>query len=83
MRHETDSNKPKLLLTARETADALRISPRKLWPLTAPRGSLPAIRIGRRVLYRLEDLEEFLNNQLVKPVEGKSNGNARGEDVIK
>jgi excisionase family DNA binding protein len=83
MRPEPNHSKPRLLITAREAAEALGISPRTLWALTAPRGSLAAVRIGRRVFYRPQDLEQFVNNQLVKPVEGNTNGNASGEDVAK
>jgi predicted DNA-binding transcriptional regulator AlpA len=60
---------PKFLLTSRETAQALGISPRTSWMLTAPRGSLPTVRIGQRVLYRPQDVNEFIHNQIVKPVE--------------
>jgi len=50
----------RLLLTPREAAFQLGISSRHLWRLTAPRGRIPAVRLGRRVFYRPEDLENFV-----------------------
>ena len=52
-----------LLLTAREAANALSISERKLWSISTPRGDLPAARIGRRVLYSREDLQSWIEKQ--------------------
>jgi len=49
------------LLTSREAADRLRISERKLWGLTMPRGSLPCVRIARSVRYSVEDLDAFVS----------------------
>jgi len=74
MPQESSASKPKLLLAVREAAEALGISPRTLWSLTAPRGPLPAVRIRRRVFYRLQDLDNFITNQLVKPLEDRTNG---------
>jgi excisionase family DNA binding protein len=50
---------PKLLLDAREAARALSICPRTLHTLTAS-GRIPAVRLGRRVLYPLAALEQFI-----------------------
>ena len=41
----------KLLLNACDAAKALSISTRTLWTLTQPRGPIPAVRLGCRVLY--------------------------------
>lgn len=54
---------PKLLLTAPEAARALSISPRTLWSLTAPRGPIPAVRLGSRVLYDPRALQRFIDQQ--------------------
>ena len=35
------------------------VSQRWLWTNTAPRGGLPCIRLGRRILYRVADLTAF------------------------
>jgi len=52
---------PKLLLSAREAAEALSISPSGLWNHTAPRGAcIPCCKLGHRRLYRVADLEEAI-----------------------
>lgn len=48
------------LLTVREAAETLSISPRKLWELTAG-GKLRAVRIGRAVRYAHDDLVAFIS----------------------
>ena len=49
-----------LLVTVREAARMLAISPRALWGITAPRGELPAVRLGRSVRYDLADLRRWI-----------------------
>lgn len=53
---------PQLLMTPREAASALRISPRKLWEIT-DQGELPFVRIGRCVRYYIPDLETWIAEQ--------------------
>lgn len=48
--------RPPYLLTAREAAEALRISPRHLADL-AEEGLIPRVRLGRRVIYRWPAIE--------------------------
>lgn len=49
------------LISPREAAYQLGgISVRTLWNLSAPRGPIPVVRLGRRVFYRPEDLEAFV-----------------------
>ena len=48
-----------LLMTPQEAAEALSISPRKLWGMTAS-GEIPHVRIGRCVRYRISSLNEYL-----------------------
>ena len=55
---KTDTLTP-LLLTARQAADALAISPRKLWQLTKDR-EVPHVRLGRSVRYPAEDLRQWI-----------------------
>jgi predicted DNA-binding transcriptional regulator AlpA len=55
------STPQRLVLTIGETADMLGISRRTLWSLSAPRGPIPTVRIGRRVFYRVQDLVNFIN----------------------
>jgi excisionase family DNA binding protein len=54
-----------LLLTAREAARLLSISPRTLWTLTN-RGELPAVRIGRAIRYDPVDLRHWIERQKQK-----------------
>lgn len=49
-----------LLLTAKQAAKALAISPRKLWSMTAS-GEIPHLRIGRSVRYPVDGLQAFIN----------------------
>jgi hypothetical protein len=51
---------PKLLLTAREAAAALSICGKTLFTMTAPRGPLRCIRIGKSVRYAVTDLQQFI-----------------------
>jgi excisionase family DNA binding protein len=48
-----------VLLTPKEAAAALGISPRKLWSLTAS-SDVACVRIGRAVRYDAADLAEFV-----------------------
>ncbi len=54
---------PKLLLSTAETARALSVCPRTLFSLTAPRGPIPSIRLGSRVLYPVDRLRDFIDAQ--------------------
>lgn len=48
------------LLTTREAAAYLGISPRTLWTLSMPRGPIPCSRIGKRIVrYRRDDLRTY------------------------
>lgn len=52
---------PKLLLAAREAAAALSICEKTLWSRTEPRGTIPCVRIGARVLYDPRDLSAWIH----------------------
>ena len=54
-----------MAVDARTAAKALGVSERTVWTLK-DRGELPTVRIGRRVLYRVTDLHEFLANRVAK-----------------
>lgn len=47
------------LLTQEEAARTLRISKTSLWRLRS-RGKIKAVQIGKKILFRLEDLEKFI-----------------------
>ena len=51
---------PKLIYSVPETCKALQISRTTLWKLVKTRRLKP-LRIGRRVLFTTQALEEFLN----------------------
>jgi hypothetical protein len=57
---------PALLISAKHAANALSISERTLWGITAPRGPLPAVKIGTRVLYDPADLTKYIEGQKTK-----------------
>jgi len=46
-------------MTALDAANALAISPRKLWGLTRS-GEITCVRIGRAVRYSVQDLQAFI-----------------------
>lgn len=50
---------PAALLSAREAAKQLGISPRLLWTLSKS-GQLPVVRISRRTMYDPNDLRAFV-----------------------
>lgn len=60
---QTDNSAPNtLLLKPGQAANALGISPRKLWGMTAS-GQIPHVRLGRSVRYPVKDLENWINAQ--------------------
>lgn len=54
------SSAPRLLLTARDAAKALAVCEKSLWNFTQPRGTLPAVKLGRAVRYDPADLQAFI-----------------------
>jgi hypothetical protein len=54
---------PNLLWSARVTSAALSISERTLWAHTAPRGTIPVVRVGSRCLYDPRDLAAWIDGQ--------------------
>ena len=64
-----DTTPVKLLLAAREAAEALSVCEKTLWSMTEPRGDLPCVRIGRRVLYDQRDLLAWIDRRKGVPNE--------------
>ena len=62
MRSSTPT-KTTLLLTPQEAAEALAISPRKLWGMTAS-DEIPHIRLGRCVRYPVDDLQRWIDDHM-------------------
>jgi hypothetical protein len=59
---------PEPLLTLKETADYLRLTPAALYT-QRHRGDKPGalgIRVGRKILYRPSDINRFLDEQLAE-----------------
>jgi excisionase family DNA binding protein len=52
----------KLLLKPSHAAEALSISPRKLWAMTNS-GEIPCVRFGKSVRYDPADLREWIDSQ--------------------
>jgi excisionase family DNA binding protein len=54
-----------VLLTKKEILEYLKISNRTLY-LLMKRHAFPYIKLGKRVLFRKRDIDEFLESKLVK-----------------
>lgn len=61
-KHTSQDQKIVLSLRPAQAADAIGISPRKLWDLT-DRGEIPHVRIGRAIVYPVAGLEAWLATQ--------------------
>lgn len=59
--HRSHTPVEKKLVTEREAATILSISPRSLWDLRT-RGDIPFVRIGRSVRYDTRDLETWIQD---------------------
>ncbi len=64
VRYETNETpQTELLLDAATASRVLSISPRHLWTLTKA-GQIPALRLGRRVLYPCRALDQWIQVQI-------------------
>ena len=57
---------PRLLISTRDAAKTLSVCEKTLWNITVPRGPIPVVRIGRRVLYHVDDLTAFVEAKKLK-----------------
>ena len=56
------------LLTSHEAAQVLRVSERTLYSLTQPRGTIPKVLVGMRLVrYSPQALQEWIQNHLSPP----------------
>jgi hypothetical protein len=62
----SSTSSPVTLLSAKDAAKYLGISPRTLWGISAPRGLLPVVKIGTRCLYDPMDLLRYIDAQKTK-----------------
>ena len=60
--HRSTPTQPALLLTPQQAAEALAVSPRKLWGMMAS-GEIPHIRLGRSVRYPVDDLQRWIDGR--------------------
>jgi excisionase family DNA binding protein len=62
-----ESNDPTTtrFLTVREVAAALRVSNMTVYRLVSA-GDLPAVRVGRSVRLRADEVDQYLNGRLIK-----------------
>lgn len=74
-----DAKAQRLLWTPPEAADAMGISERTLWSITAPRGDLPAVPCGKRaVRYDPRDVQSWIDRHKTRaganPAAEQANG---------
>lgn len=62
MMHDKSSSTlcPQLLYDIQETAKTLSICEKSVWNQTYPRGPLRSVKIGKRVLYHIDDIRLFI-----------------------
>jgi excisionase family DNA binding protein len=63
---------PCLAMKPREAAKALGISERLLWEWTN-QGIIPHVRLGKRIVYPVDSLREWLRRQAQKNADNKKN----------
>jgi excisionase family DNA binding protein len=54
-------------LSVREVCDYLSIAEATLYSWTSKRKNLPFHKIGRKLLFKITDLNEFIENHRIKP----------------
>ena len=59
----TSQVSPPLALNAKQAAKAFGISEKTLWSYSKPRGPIPCVRVGKRVVYSVSALQAFLEQQ--------------------
>ena len=61
---------PALVVDRRNAARILAVSERTVWSRTVPRGDLPCVRVGARVLYSVDTLRAWVVQQEVRVLNG-------------
>ena len=54
------------LLSIREASKLLNLCEKSVWNHAAPRGTLPVVRIGSRLLFRREDIDRWIESRVVR-----------------
>jgi hypothetical protein len=63
---ETHPDVPRLALKPSEAAKAMSLSEKTLWSMSAPRGPIPCVHIGSRVLYPTHLLRKYLSREALR-----------------
>lgn len=66
--HPTPTAIQPIAMRLRNAAKVTGLSERTIWGHTAPRGSLPCVRVGSAVLYRVDDLHRWLAERAAESV---------------
>lgn len=64
---QTVSSPSAALLSIREASELLNLCEKSVWNHAAPRGTLPTVRIGSRLLFRREDIDRWIESRVVRP----------------
>ena len=54
------------LLSIREASKLLNLCEKSVWNHAAPRGTLPVVRLGSRLLFRREDIDHWIESRVVR-----------------
>lgn len=54
------------LKNIREVAEYTGLCEKSIWNGTAPRGDLPCVKLGARVLYRPEDVSAWIESRVIR-----------------
>jgi predicted DNA-binding transcriptional regulator AlpA len=54
------------LMNVREVAEVSGLCEKSIWNVTAPRGDLPCVKMGTRVLYRPEDVAAWIESRVIR-----------------
>jgi len=57
----------RLTVGINEAAEMLGICQKTVYTMTSPRGDLPCVRVGTRVLYSVEDIRAWVESRKTRP----------------
>lgn len=55
------------LQNIREVAEQTGLCEKSIWNGTAPRGDLPCVKLGARILYRPADVAAWIESRVIRP----------------
>jgi predicted DNA-binding transcriptional regulator AlpA len=71
---------PRLALRPREAAIALGMSEKAVWDRSWPRGDIPAVKLGSRVVYFVHQLQAWADKELARQQMELGQAEAEGGD---